>query len=417
MRTEATTTPDISGHQRTGRVGTALLLATVAYSTPFTAGSAILLPARIKELAPDHKVELLAVLTAAAAVTALVANIVFGALSDRTRSRHGSRTPWVIGGAIGASVLMLPVAAAGNFVVMLLWWCAAVALLNASTAAVNAILPDRVPVRRRATASAMLGLGLLLGGAVGAVVGAVFVDHAVLGFAVAGLLYITLSLVAVLIAPDQDNRTSQRPDPVSPTTVLRTAFSFPRHAPDFYWALFGRLALVLGYFMVNGYQLYILTDYVGLGDDRAAKVVGLNAVIFLVTAIIGVLIAGPASDRLQRRKPFVVAATVIAIIAVIPPLFSATVGAMHLFAVIGGIAFGSYFSVDAALVSEVLPDKDSRARDLGILNMANTGGQVLAPGASAALVALGLGFTPVFLGAIAICAVGAVLVVPIKSVR
>src|SRR3712207_5407761 len=199
--------------------------------------------------------------------------------------------------------------------------------------------------------------------------------------------------------------------------ILKASFQLPRNAPDFYWALFGRLAVVLGYFMVNGFQFYILTDYVGLSDDRAAQVVGINAVIFLITAIIGILAAGPASDRLQVRKPFVIAGSVIAMTAVVPPLLSSSVTAMHVFAVIGGLAFGSYFSVDAALVSEVLPDEESRARDLGIQNMANTGGQVLAPGASAALVALGVGFGPVFVAAIVVMAAGALLVVPIKSVR
>ena len=55
------------------------------------------------------------------------------------------------------------------------------------------------------------------------------------------------------------------------------------------------------------------------------------------------------------------------------------------FATVGGLAFGIYYAVDAALMSEVLPSSESRARDLGILNMANTGGQVLAPAASSLL--------------------------------
>ena len=139
--------------------------------------------------------------------------------------------------------------------------------------------------------------------------------------------------------------------------------------------------------------------------------------IFLLTAVVGVLIAGPASDRLRVRKPFVIGGGLVAMVGVVPPLLSNSVTAMHVFAVIGGIAFGCYFSVDAALVSEVLPDDESRARDLGIQNMANTGGQVLAPGASAGLVALGVGFTPVFTAAIIVLGIGALLVVPIKSVR
>ena len=112
-----------------------------------------------------------------------------------------------------------------------------------------------------------------------------------------------------------------------------------------------------------------------------------------------------------------IAASIIAVVAAAAPLVSATHGGMIAFAVIGGIAFGSYYAVDAALTSEVLPSAESRARDLGILNMANTGGQALAPAASAALVGIGIGFFPVFVGAMAFCALAALCIPPIKSVR
>ncbi|MFI5590045.1 hypothetical protein ACIA5G_33710 [Amycolatopsis sp. NPDC051758] len=93
------------------------------------------------------------------------------------------------------------------------------------------------------------------------------------------------------------------------------------------------------------------------------------------------------------------------------------VGGMIGFALVGGVAFGIYCAVDTALMSEVLPSSGSRAHDLGILNIANTGGQVLAPVASSLLVGLGAGFLPAFLGAMLACALGAALIAPITSVR
>ena len=68
-------------------------------------------------------------------------------------------------------------------------------------------------------------------------------------------------------------------------------------------------------------------------------------------------------------------------------------------------------------MADVLPDQQARAKDLGILNVANTGGQALAPVASSALVGLGMGYSPAFIGAMAACALGAILVVPIRTVR
>jgi MFS family permease len=402
---------------RTGlvRVALGLLVGTVGYILPYSAASTVLLPARIADLHPDGKVQLLAVLTAGAAVASLVANVVFGALSDLTRSRFGARTPWIVGGAVVTALVMIPISRAGTFGELLLWWCLAAATLNATVAALAAILPDRVPVARRATLSAVIGVGILLGSALGAVTGAVFLTDTERGIQVTAVLLVALSVAAVLLAPDRDNRAvaGARVD----VRALVAAFRFPRAAPDFYWALWGRLLLVLGYFMVNGFQLYIFTDYVGLDDDATARAIGLNSLLFLLTALAGASVAGPLSDRLQRRKAFVVGASALAMAAVSIPFFVATTGGMVGFATLGGLAFGIYYAVDAALMSEVLPSSESRARDLGILNMANTGGQVLAPAASAVLVGLGIGFSPVFLGAIVMAALGAACIPPIRSVR
>ena len=107
----------------------------------------------------------------------------------------------------------------------------------------------------------------------------------------------------------------------------------------------------------------------------------------------------------------------LAIIAVAIPLFVPTQIGMIGFAIIGGLAFGSYYAVDAALTSEVLPDVDTQGRDLALLNTANTGGQAIAPAASAALVAIGIGFLPVFVGAIVFMGIAIACVPPIKSVR
>jgi MFS family permease len=402
---------------RTGlvRIGAGLLIGTMAYVLPYSATSTVLLPARIAEQYPDDKVALLAVLTGAAAVVALLANVVFGALSDLTRSRFGARTPWIVGGAVVTALLLIPVARAGTFPELLLWWCLGAAALNATVAALAAILPDRVPVERRATLSAVIGVGILLGSALGAVTGAVFLDDPELGLLVVAVLLVVLAVAAVLVAPDHGNvgQAGRGPD----LRALADSFHLPRHAPDFYWALWGRLSLVLGYFMINGFQLYIFTDYVGLDAEATARAIGVTSVLFLITALVGSVVAGPLSDRLRRRKAFVIGSSALAMAAVAIPLSLPTTAGMYGFSVVGGLAFGVYYAVDAALMSEVLPAQESHARDLGILNMANTGGQVLAPAASSLLVGLGLGFVPVFVGALVAGALGAACIPPIRSVR
>jgi MFS family permease len=82
-----------------------------------------------------------------------------------------------------------------------------------------------------------------------------------------------------------------------------------------------------------------------------------------------------------------------------------------------GAGYGVYLAVAGALITQVLPSEADRGRDLGIVNIANTAPQAIAP-ALAAAVLTGLGGYPtLYLPAGACGLVGAALVQPVRSVR
>jgi MFS family permease len=82
-----------------------------------------------------------------------------------------------------------------------------------------------------------------------------------------------------------------------------------------------------------------------------------------------------------------------------------------------GLGYGVYASVDQALVTQVLPADADRAKDLGIINIANSAPQVLAPALAAPIVTY-LGGYPVLFGTVAAAtAAGSVFVTRIRSVR
>ena len=58
-------------------------------------------------------------------------------------------------------------------------------------------------MQRRATISAVIGVGILLGSALGAVTGAVFLDDPERGILVVAVLLVVLAVTAVVVAPDQ----------------------------------------------------------------------------------------------------------------------------------------------------------------------------------------------------------------------
>ena len=135
------------------------------------------------------------------------------------------------------------------------------------------------------------------------------------------------------------------------------------------------------------------------------------AVISIVTAVLG----GLWSDRLGRRKIFVIwsgliAASALLLIAFVTTWAGAVIGASIL-----GVGFGIYTAVDFAMITEVLPSADDRAKDLGVINIANALPQVLAPAVAAGVLGLGLGYSTLYVVAAGVSVLGSILVVNIKS--
>jgi MFS family permease len=152
------------------------------------------------------------------------------------------------------------------------------------------------------------------------------------------------------------------------------------------------------------------------GDSAEDDLISLTLVymFFVVVSSIGL---GKLSDVLGRRKIFVfVAAALQAIaallLAFIPDLTVATIAAGLL-----GLGYGCFLAVDQALATQVLPDPETRGKDLGIMNIATAVPQAIAPLLGAWIVAALVGFSGLFLLAALFAAAGALAVLPIKSVR
>jgi MFS family permease len=134
-------------------------------------------------------------------------------------------------------------------------------------------------------------------------------------------------------------------------------------------------------------------------------------VITILTAIGG----GIWSDKIGRRKPFVIGSGLIAAVALLVLAFASTWAMAIVGAVILAIGFGTYTAVDFAMITQVLPAALDRAKDLGVINIANALPQVLAPGVAALVLSLNLGYSGLYLVAAAVSVLGSVLVNKIRS--
>jgi MFS family permease len=109
-------------------------------------------------------------------------------------------------------------------------------------------------------------------------------------------------------------------------------------------------------------------------------------------------------------------ASAITALAMAILLLSPTWTGMMIFAAVNGVGFGAYMAVDTALVTLVLPNPENAARDMGVLNVANAGPQMIAPLAAAFFIGLG-GYPTLFIASIVVAILGALTVLRVKTVR
>ncbi|MDU0972806.1 MAG: MFS transporter [Actinomyces urogenitalis] len=373
----------------------------------------VLLGLQASQVAPGHKEATLSLVTGLGALVSTLGNPVFGALSDRTTSRFGRRLPWIAGGlALGAVGLMV-LASARGVAGMVVGWCLVQAFLNATFAALNASIADQVPVERRGLVSGLIGVaqtaGLVAGAGLAAAAGSTRT-----GYLVLAVLVVALGLPHVLGARDL-----RLPDGAPRPTLRHVMAGFVpplRRYPDFGWAWLTRFLVNLGNSTGTLYLLYYLMDAVGMEADKAATGVFILTGIYALTVFGSTVIGGVWSDKVGRRKPFVIAASIVTGLASLDlALTQNWVGAV-VGAVILGIGFGAFTSVDFALVTQVLPSSGDAARDLGIINIASAGAQVLAPVLAAPVVTHLGGYTTLYVMAAVVCLLGATCVLRIRTV-
>jgi MFS family permease len=391
-----------------------LIPTNLALFVAYGAVPGVMLAVQVDRIDPAHKVAHLALITTVGAFAAMIAQPVAGAISDRTRSRFGRRAPWIVLGAVVGGLSLVGIAMAHGIAQIAIAFALMQVAYNFAQGPLSAVMPDRVPAGALGRFAALSGMSAMLGAIGGQAVGAAFSAHLSAGYLVLAGVAIVMLTSFVLLNPDRSSVDEQRV-PFRAADFLRTFWVSPKAYPDFAWAFLGRLLLYAGYFAVMGYNLYLLQDYVGLGDG-AVKYVPVLGLLGLVGMIPAILVAGPLSDRAGRRKRFVFASSVLVGIGLAIPILSPTLPGLMVQAVVCGLGFGAFQAVDQALMTQVLPSADSYAKDLGVVNIAATLPQVLAPAIGGAVV-LAFGYVGIFPVGIALSLLGAFAVFFIRSVR
>lgn len=391
----------------------AVVIVHIGINVGFFAPIQVLLGLHAEALDASQKNAILSLVTGVGAAVSLVANPLFGALSDRSTSKFGRRIPWVFFGTICAALALLLMSTAHTVSTLVIGWALTQAAGNAALAAIFAAIPDKVPVEQRGMVGGLVALGQTCGSLIGAVIGMVAASNLVFGYAIVATAVAICSIPFVLMRQDVVLPKGAL-EPLKPLEFLRSFWINPVKHSDFGWAWLTRFLLYLGCQLCLVYLLFFLQD--AIKHPEPAQGVLVLTAIYAFCVIFSSVISGKLSDKDGKRKKYVILSSAIVAAAAGVLTFATSFTTAIIAAVLLGIGFGAYLAVDFALLTQVLPNADSRGKDLGMINIANSLPQVVAPLIAWLAVTWFGGYPTLFLCSVVISLLGAVLVRQIKSV-
>jgi MFS family permease len=411
-----------AGQRPAARVGRRFI---ALYAISYTGGSLLFLAPLLVSLALkvndlvgiDAAPNRLALVTSVGSLLAMVANPLFGRLSDRTASPLGMRKPWMLAGLAAGSLGILTVALAPDITVVLLGWCTAQVFFNALLAALAAVMPDQIPTAQRGLVSGILAVCLPVASVTGTFLVQLFDENVLTMLLVPCAVGAGLVLLFVVRLADRRLEPGKAP-PWSTRELLSTFYVNPRRNPDFAWAFASRFLLVTAYAFLVTYQAYYLLAQIHSRQDDVPHQIYLGTLTQSAALVATALVTGKLSDHLGRRKVFVLAAALIYGIALFVIAGADDFHGYLTGMALGGLGFGMYMAVDLALVVDVLPDPDQAAKDLGVLNIAGALPFSLAPAIAPVILHLAGGSYGVLVTVAGACAIaGAASILPVKGVR
>jgi MFS family permease len=331
----------------------------------------IVLPSHVTAFAGDRSLTLLAQIAFAGAVSASIANILFGWLSDVTHRRR----PWIAVGLVLACAILVSVREIrdpATLIAMIVAWqfC-----LNMMLAPLIAWAADCVPDAQKGLLGGLMAFAPAMGALSGVLVTwdpLVDAEHRLLWVAsLTALCVVPVLLFGRPLPAMQQVNALQRSNPQIPMKGMASKM----------WV--ARLLIQIAEASLFAFLLLWFRNI----DPTFAE----NRVASIFTAVLSIAVLfalwfGSWSDR--HGKPIQPLTLCAAIAAIGLGVMAASTGLTT--AILGYVIFGMASNVFLALHSSqtlrVLPNPDRRGRDLGVFNLTNTLPSLIMPWLTLALV-------------------------------
>jgi len=348
---------------------------------------AVILPKQLEFIVgPDEKNQKQGIVLTIGSLFSLVVSPLAGALSDRSHSIYGRRRPYILYGTVFDVIGLCLMATSPPFPI----YCIGYIFFSLGNyimlAPYAALVPDVIPADQRGMASGYLGGFSLLGGLAG---GVLSYNLDSIGFVAAYVILILVTIfcgyVTCHFVPEVQSAKRYREFfGCGCCCNMCSAFG----ASDFRWVFASRFCVQMGIITVQENLQYYLKDTIHPDDyyikDVQVAQSEVEAVSFLLAPMLlgGVLssiIAGVLSDLWGMRKGLLYFSGIS--MAMTCFLFGMNSSFLLdvLLALMFGFGFGVFSAIDWAIATDVLPNSDDFAKDMGVWNLAFTGPQMFSP--------------------------------------
>ena len=237
-------------------------------------------------------------------------------------------------------------------------------------------------------------------------------------------MVLVVAFLAVVRDPDSRGMVIERRLTVG--GLLRSYGFDPRKAPDFAWNWLGRFIFFSGLTLTTSFTVFFVAQRLELRVPDVAGVLAIVSASSIVTATLGSLGGGWLSDRVGRRKPFILTGSALFAAGCSVSAFAHDLPTLMVGTLLNSLGIATFSAVAQALLLDVLPDREREAgRYMAIALFAQKIPGVFAPVLGGAVLAIGAGagagaenFTALYLLAAALAFAGGLLItLSVRSVR
>jgi MFS family permease len=342
------------------------------------------LSVQLDRVAPGDR-GFLGYITGLGALLVVVLGPIVGMLSDRTRSALGRRRPWIatlwLIGLVGLALCAL----APNRVVLLLGWLVVQFGIGLSLLIITASLADRVPNEQQGSIGALMGIFQMIASVAGTGVAAGFAAipgqlGSLLLFLVPGILGTIMVFLFIFLIKEDDSRSLEVNGSVSLKSIVTSyGYNIAKFA-DFSWNWLGRFFFLFGTTLATTFTTFVFASRMGMAADQIGGIVAIAGLVGVVATAGGAALGGFLSDKIKRRRIFVLISGIIFAVGALLMAFASDMTSLLIGMFVMQLGLGVFSAVDQAIYLSVLPEKETQGGKFVAINQFSTSiPQTIAP--------------------------------------